>query len=131
MERPPRYYSDRQPTEIRRRRGGRLLALTFDDGAQFELSAEYLRVYSPSAEVKGHGPGQSVLQVGQEAVVIRTIEPVGHYAVRLVFDDEHRSGLYSWELLYDLGVNRETYWQAYLDALAEQGYQRRVMADKG
>ena len=99
--------------------------MSFDDGSRFLLPAEYLRVYSPSAEVRGHGPGQEVLQVGKENVNIGSIEPVGQYALRLVFDDGHSTGLYSWELLYDLGRNQQQYWQDYLDALARAGYQRR------
>ena len=113
-----------RPTEIRLRKGSRLLAIAFDDGARFELPFEYLRVYSPSAEVKGHGPGQEVLQIGKENVGIARIEPIGHYAVRLVFDDGHDTGLYSWKYLHELGRDRERKWQAYLDRLSAAGYSR-------
>jgi len=82
-----------------------------------------LRVYSPSAEVRGHGPGQNVLQVGKESVGINEIEPVGNYAVRLVFDDGHDTGIYSWDYLYDLGENRDKYWSDYLQALKDAGHE--------
>jgi DUF971 family protein len=113
-----------RPTSISLRSRSRLLAIAFDDGAEFELSCELLRVYSPSAEVKGHGPGQEVLQVGKERVNIREIEPVGNYAVRLVFDDGHQSGIYSWPYLYDLGSRRDDYWRRYLERLAAAGHSR-------
>ncbi len=125
MKRPDRSAHGHVPTEIRFHRRSRRLEVSFDDGSRFLLPAEYLRVYSPSAEVRGHGPGQEVLQVGKENVNIGSIEPVGQYALQLVFDDGHSTGLYSWELLYDLGRNQEQYWQDYLDALAQAGYQRR------
>ena len=112
------------PTEIRLRKTSRLLVVSFDDGSEFSLPFEYLRVYSPSAEVKGHGPGQETLQTGKENISIVSIDPVGHYAVRLVFDDGHDSGLYSWTYLYDLGRNMEANWQRYLDRLAAAGYAR-------
>jgi DUF971 family protein len=107
------------PTELRLSDQGRRLRVTFDDGQQFAMSAEFLRVHSPSAEVRGHGPGQEVLQVGKENVRVLRIEPIGNYAVRLVFDDEHDSGLYSWKLLYDLGSHHDTYWARYQARLAE------------
>ena len=103
----------------------RLLEVSFDNGETFQLSCEYLRVYSPSAEVQGHGPGQQVLQYGKEAVNIIGIEPVGNYAVVLRFSDGHDTGIYSWDLLYELGTNQEQYWQSYLDRLQEVGYQRK------
>lgn len=106
------------PTEIRLRSRSRLLAVAFDDGSQFELPFEYLRVYSPSAEVKGHGPGQEVLVLGKENVGIRRIEPIGQYAVRLVFDDGHDTGLYSWRYLYELGRDYEKKWARYLERRA-------------
>ena len=112
------------PTEIRLRKNSRLLVVIFDDGSEFSLPFEYLRVYSPSAEVKGHGPGQETLQTGKENVSIVSIDPVGHYAVRLVFDDGHDSGLYSWTYLHDLGRHMEANWQRYLDRLAAAGYAR-------
>ncbi|HEX2139443.1 MAG TPA: DUF971 domain-containing protein, partial [Woeseiaceae bacterium] len=95
------------PVEIRLRKGARVLAIEFDNGKHFELPFEYLRVHSPSAEVKGHGPGQEVLVTGKEAVRVATIEPVGHYAIRLVFDDGHNTGLYTWKYLYELGQERD------------------------
>ena len=112
------------PREIKLRRNSRILELTFDDDERFELSFEYLRVHSPSAEVKGHGPGQERLQIGKEQVVVKAIEPVGHYAVRLVFDDGHDSGLYSWKYLRELGEKREQNWRNYLDRLEAAGYAR-------
>ncbi len=114
------------PTEIKLRSKSRLLEIAFDDGARFELSFELLRVYSPSAEVRGHGPGQEVVQLGKENVGITAVEPVGHYAVRLVFDDGHDSGIYAWDYLYDLGRRRDRYWNDYLAALAKAGHERRT-----
>jgi DUF971 family protein len=105
--------SDPVPTEIRLRTRSRLLEVAFDDGSRFELPFEYLRVHSPSAEVKGHGPGEGVLVTGKENVGIRAIEPVGQYAVKLVFDDGHDTGLYSWKYLLELGRERERKWAAY------------------
>lgn len=113
------------PTEIRLKKGSKLLVVSFDDGSEFELPAEFLRVHSPSAEVKGHGPGQETLQVGKENVTIRAIEPVGHYAVRLVFDDGHDSGLFTWQYLHELGSEQTSRWQTYLDRLATAGYARQ------
>lgn len=124
MKRPERRNTGRVPTQIHLHRQSRTLAVSFDDGRHFDLSAEYLRVHSPSAEVRGHGPGQAILQVGKEAVGIERIEPVGQYALCLHFDDGHNTGLYSWDLLYDLGENADDYWQDYLDSLAAAGYQR-------
>lgn len=112
------------PTEIKLRKRSRILEVVFDDGERFELSFEYLRVYSPSAEVRGHGPGQERLQVGKEAVVLRAVEPVGHYAVRLVFDDGHNTGLYSWKYLRELGEQHDAKWRDYLDRLEAAGYAR-------
>ena len=117
---------DRSPTDIRIRKKSRLLAIAFDDGAAFELPFEYLRVSSPSAEVRGHGPGQEVLQVGKEDVNIEKIEQVGTYAIQPSFDDGHESGIYAWDTLYNLGVNYEKYWQDYLDKLASAGHQRKA-----
>jgi DUF971 family protein len=110
-----------QPTEIKLRKQSRVLEVTFADGSRFELPFEYLRVYSPSAEVRGHGPGQETLQLGKHEVGIRAVDPVGNYAVRLVFDDGHDSGLYTWGYLHELGVSRAEKWQRYLDRLAELG----------
>jgi len=112
------------PTEIRLRRQDKLLEVAFDDGSRFSLPAEYLRVESPSAEVQGHGPGQRQIVAGRRHVGIMTVEPVGNYAVRLIFDDLHDTGIYSWEYLHQLGMEQETRWQDYLDALAAKGLQR-------
>ncbi|MBF2759684.1 MAG: DUF971 domain-containing protein [Ectothiorhodospiraceae bacterium AqS1] len=102
-----------------------MLHIRFQEGEEYSLSAEYLRVHSPSAEVRGHGPGQEVLQVGKEGVAIQSIEPVGNYAVRLCFDDGHDTGLYSWEELHRLGAGQAALWQDYLDRLAAAGHRRR------
>lgn len=115
---------ERVAVEIRLRKIARLLVIEFDDGRRFELPFEYLRVHSPSAEVKGHGPGQEVLQTGKHDVQVTHIEPIGHYAIRLVFDDGHDSGLYSWRYLYELGRDQERNWRSYLDRLAAAGYSR-------
>ncbi|MBC8026046.1 MAG: DUF971 domain-containing protein [Steroidobacteraceae bacterium] len=101
-------------TEIKLRTRSRVLDVAFDDGARFELPFEYLRVHSPSAEVKGHGPGQEVLVLGKQNVGIRAVEPVGQYAVKLVFDDGHDSGLFTWKYLRDLGENHSQNWAKYL-----------------
>ena len=114
-----------RPTDIKLHQKSRILEVAFDDGNVYRMGCEYLRVYSPSAEVQGHGPGQQVLQYGKEAVNIVSIEPVGNYAVVFRFDDGHDTGIYSWDLLYELGANQEQYWQAYLNRLKEAGYQRK------
>jgi DUF971 family protein len=114
-----------RPTELELYRKSRVLKITFDDGARFKLPCEYLRVYSPSADVQGHGPGQQVLQVGKEEVGISEIDPVGNYAVRLVFDDGHATGIYSWGYLYELGAQQDEKWRAYLERLKAAGYKRR------
>lgn len=103
------------------------MEVSFDDGARFDLPCEYLRVYSPSAEVRGHGPGQEVLQVGKEDVNISAIDPVGSYAVRLHFDDGHNTGLYSWDFLHDLGAHQQEKWQAYLERLQQAGHVRKEL----
>jgi len=113
------------PTEIRLRKKLRLLELSYADGRKTSLPCEYLRVFSPSAEVQGHGPGQAVLMVGKESVNIAAVEPVGHYAVRLRFDDGHDSGLFTWPYLDYLAKKQDQNWQDYLDRLAEVKYQRR------
>jgi DUF971 family protein len=115
-----------RPTDIRLHQKSRVLELTFNDGARFRLPCELLRVYSPSAEVRGHGPGQEVLQVGKEDVNIKAIEPVGTYAIKLVFDDGHDSGLYSWDLLYRLGARQEELWNDYLERLRQAGHERKT-----
>ncbi len=112
------------PTEIKLHKQSKLLEIAFNDGRRFSLPFEYLRVFSPSAEVRGHGPGEEVLQVGKKYVDITHIEPVGQYAVCLFFDDGHDSGIYSWDYFYDLGVNQERYWQAYLARLEAAGASR-------
>jgi len=113
-----------RPTEIKLRQKSRLMELVFADGSRFELSYELLRVYSPSAEVRGHGPGQEVLQVGKGDVDISTLEPSGSYAVQPTFSDGHSTGIYSWDYLYWLGKNRDTLWRQYLERLAEAGASR-------
>ncbi|MDH3672268.1 MAG: DUF971 domain-containing protein [Gammaproteobacteria bacterium] len=113
-----------RPTDIKLHQKSRVLEVAFDDDTSFKLSCEYLRVYSPSAEVQGHSPGQEVLQIGKEKVNIINIEPVGTYAVCLHFDDGHNTGLYSWEWLHRLGVNKEKLWRQYLDRLQQAGYKR-------
>ena len=118
---PATYWTERKPLEIKLRRQSRLLELAFDDGRRFELPFEYLRVYSPSAEVKGHGPGQETLQLGKHDVQITRVDPVGNYAVRLVFNDGHDSGLYAWGYLYELGATQAAKWQNYLDRVAKLG----------
>jgi len=112
------------PTEIRLDRAARVLHVTFDDGGQFALPAEYLRVESPSAEVQGHGPGQKTIIGGKQNVGIGAVEPVGHYAVRLVFDDGHDTGIFSWDYLHELGVEQHRRWSAYLTAVAARGLTR-------
>ena len=109
------------PTSLKLRTKSRLFEVGFDDGATYELPFEYLRVYSPSAEVRGHGPGQETLQLGKHEVVIKKIEPVGNYAVRLIFDDGHDTGLYTWAYLHELGRDRDKKWAQYLDRLKELG----------
>ncbi len=116
------------PTEIRLRRKSRLLELSYADGSKSQLPCEYLRVFSPSAEVQGHGPGQAVLMVGKENVNITAVEPVGHYAVRLRFDDGHDSGLFTWAYLHELATGQEENWKDYLQRLDEVGYKRRDQA---
>jgi DUF971 family protein len=106
------------PTELRLRRQSRVLEVAFGPDEQYALPFEFLRVHSPSAEVKGHGPGQETLVLGKQTVGIREIEPVGQYAVRLVFDDGHDSGLYSWRYLRELGRDQATLWQGYLTRVA-------------
>lgn len=114
-----------QPVNIKLHQKSRILELEYEDGMHFELACEYLRVYSPSADVKGHGPGQEVLQTGKENVNIKEIEPIGNYAVKLIFDDGHSTGLYSWGYLYELGVDQESNWISYLDALKQAGHVRQ------
>ncbi len=112
------------PTEIKLHKASKKLEIAFNDGARFELPFEYLRVYSPSAEVRGHGPGQEVLQIGKQYIDIERIEPVGQYAVVLEFSDKHNSGIYSWDYLYDLGANYTTKWEDYLGRMKAAGTSR-------
>ena len=112
------------PTDLKLKDGGHTLAVHFDDGAVFDLAAEYLRVESPSAEVKGHGPGQEVTVAGKRQVRILTLQPVGNYAVRIGFDDGHNSGLYTWDYLMRLGREHGTLWRDYLARLAAKGLSR-------
>ena len=114
-----------KPTAINLHQKSRILEISFADGESFKMSYEFLRVHSPSAEVQGHGPGQGVLQLAKEDVMITGIEPVGNYAIQPTFDDGHDTGIYSWETLYDLGKNHDRYWQEYLDKLAAAGHTRR------
>ena len=109
------------PTEIKLHQKSRVMEIAFDDGKTFRLPYEYLRVYSPSAEVRGHGPGQEVLQTGKRAVEIRSMEAVGSYAVQPQFSDGHGTGIYSWDYLYELGVNQEKFWNDYLEKLKAAG----------
>jgi len=113
-----------KPTEINLHKASHVLEIVFNDGSHFNLPTEYLRVYSPSAEVQGHGPGQEKLQLGKQDVNIDRIEQVGNYAIQLYFDDNHDTGIYSWDTLYKLGKNQETLWQEYLDKLKAAGHER-------
>jgi DUF971 family protein len=114
----------RHPTDIILHQRSRVLEIAFDDGKRFELSCEYLRVNSPSAEVRGHGTGQEVLQTGKRDVNITAIEPVGNYAIKLVFSDGHDTGLYSWDYLYSLGADHDNLWKDYLQRLEKAGASR-------
>ena len=115
---PPR------PTEIKLHQESRVLEIAFDDGKTFQLPCEFLRVYSPSAEVRGHGPSQEVLQTGKKLVTITKLEPTGSYAILPTFSDGHSTGIYSWDLLYGYGVNQEEMWQRYLQRMQEAGASR-------
>jgi DUF971 family protein len=114
------------PTEIKLHQKSRVLEISFTDGNRFELPYEFLRVYSPSAEVRGHGPGQEVLQTGKKDVDIVSLEPVGSYAVQPHFSDGHATGIYSWDYLYELGVNRDAMWRGYLERLEAAGARREA-----
>jgi DUF971 family protein len=113
-----------QPTALTLHQQSRVLEIGFDDGQIFRLPFELLRVYSPSAEVRGHGPGQEVLQTGKREVGIVDLQLIGHYAIQPVFSDGHDSGLYTWEMLHDLGVRQQALWQDYLDRLNAAGVDR-------
>lgn len=112
------------PTEIILHEKTRILEIAFDDGARFSLPFEYLRVFSPSAEVRGHGPGQAKLQFGKKDVLLVKIEPVGSYAIKLIFDDGHDTGLYNWDYLYELGKYQQGIWHDYLSKLDAAGKSR-------
>ncbi|GAB6042870.1 gamma-butyrobetaine hydroxylase family protein [Endothiovibrio diazotrophicus] len=113
-----------KPTEIKLHKQSRTLEIAFDTGERFNMPAEYLRVYSPSAEVRGHGPGQEVQQLGKQDVEITHVEPVGQYAILLRFDDGHDTGIYSWDELHRLGANYEALWNSYLERLEAAGHKR-------
>jgi DUF971 family protein len=115
---------DTLPTEIKLHQVSAVLEISFDNGQTFQLPCEYLRVYTPSAEAVGHGPGQDVLQIGKEAVTINEIRAVGNYAIQPVFSDGHSTGIYSWDLLYKLGNEYSDLWRSYLERLQQAGYQR-------
>jgi len=115
-----------RPISINLHKQSRVLEIEYDDGSHFEFTCEFLRVYSPSADVRGHGPGQGVLQIGKEHVSITAVEPVGNYAIKLVFDDGHQTGIYSWDYLYDMGCNQEQYWREYLAELDKAGHKRNA-----
>ncbi|MBZ9653319.1 gamma-butyrobetaine hydroxylase-like domain-containing protein [Phyllobacterium lublinensis] len=119
------------PTELRVSKDRRSLTITFDNGESYDLTAELLRVASPSAEVQGHSPEQRVTVPGKMNVAIARMEPVGNYAVRIVFDDMHDTGLFSWDYLLDLGRNRDARWDSYLDELREKGLSREPFAPRG
>jgi DUF971 family protein len=108
-----------QPTEIKLHQKSRVLEISFDDGKSYRLPFEFLRVHSPSAEVRGHGPGQEVLQTGKKEVDITRVEPVGSYAIQLCFSDGHDTGIYSWDLLYQYGAQQETMWRQYLERMEQ------------
>jgi DUF971 family protein len=112
------------PTEITLHQQSRQLEIAFEDGARYRFPFEFLRVYSPSAEVRGHGPGQEVLQVGKQNVNLIEVVPAGSYALKLVFDDDHDSGLYTWDYLYELGKNQDAMWRDYLRQMEEAGESR-------
>ena len=113
-----------QPTEIKLHQASRVLEIVFADGRTFRLPYELLRVYSPSAEVRGHGPGQETLQIGKRDVTITDVESIGHYALRPKFSDGHESGIYSWDYLYDLGLRQDELWRRYLERLEDAGASR-------
>ena len=113
-----------RPSEIKLHQKSRVLEVSFADGKIFELPCEFLRVYSPSAEVRGHGPGQQVLQPGKKNMEVNHIEPVGNYAIRLTFSDGHATGIYSWDVLYEYGLRQQEMWQRYLERLKQAGASR-------
>ncbi len=118
------------PTEITVRSASRVLEVAFNDGRTFRFSFEFLRVFSPSAEVRGHGPGQEKLQMGKRDVTIKSLDTVGHYAIQPIFSDGHDTGLYSWDYLYELGIHQDARWEDYLRRLADAGASRDVGGDE-
>lgn len=120
-----------KPVELKLHQKSRVLEIAFDDGFVCNLTCEYLRVHSPSAEVRGHGPGQEVLQLGKENVGIDKLEPAGNYAVKLFFDDGHSTGIYTWTYLYELGKDYEENWNNYLAHLKEAGQTRQAKTPQG
>ena len=124
MAAAPAHPDSPQPTELKLHQVSRLLEISFDDGKTFNLPCEFLRVHSPSAEVRGHGPGQETLQFGKKDVAIKSVEPVGNYAVQLVFSDGHNTGIYSWNLLYEFGARHDELWAQYLKRLDDAGQHR-------
>ena len=119
-----------QPTEIKLHQTSRILEIAYADGRSYRLPCEFLRVFSPSAEVRGHGPGQEVLQVGKKDVNITKIEPVGNYAVQLTFSDGHDTGIYSWDLLYEYGARQDEMWRNYLKRMEQAGASREPQPRK-
>lgn len=119
-----------QPTEIKLHQTSRILEIAYADGRSYRLPCEFLRVFSPSAEVRGHGPGQEVLQVGKKDVNITKIEPVGNYAVQLTFSDGHDTGIYSWDLLYEYGARQDEMWRGYLRRMEQAGASREPQPKK-
>ena len=115
-----------RPSDITLHQQSNMLDVTFDDGTRFSMPVEYLRVYSPSAEVRGHGPGQEVLQTGKRNVGVTAIEPIGMYAVKLVFSDGHDTGIYSWDYLHELGRKHDSNWKTYLARLQQAGKSRET-----
>ena len=120
----PASNSSPAPSSVVLHTTSRVLEIEFDDGARFRLPFEFLRVYSPSAEVRGHGPGQEILQVGKREVTIDSLQPVGHYAIQPSFSDGHESGIFSWDYLYELGTNQARLWAEYLERLQTEGGSR-------
>ena len=120
----PKTDAARWPVEIRLKKAEKVLEIDFDDGRSFSFPAEFLRVYSPSAEVTGHGPGQRVIVAGRRHVGIMELVPTGNYAVRIKFDDLHDTGIYSWDYFYELGETQDELWQEFLDALEAKGLSR-------
>ena len=115
------------PEKIELQQQSKCIKLSYEGDESYTMSFEFLRVHSPSADVRGHGNNDAVLQLNKEQVIVKTIEPVGHYAIKLIFDDGHDTGLYSWDYLYELATNHDRYWQEYIQALADAGHTREVI----